>query len=202
MMQPFIVQTGLLAAIPMPNVDTDVIMPKQFLKGIDRSDMARGVFHELRSAPDRYPDFAFNRPGLTQPRFLVTGPNFGCGSSREHAVWGLMQFGICAIIGTTFGGIFADNADNNGLLIIRGTEAMVAGLTERAETGPCTITIDLEAQVIALADGALLSFDIGADQKAALLAGQDAIARTVALLDDLDGFEARYRAARPWLATA
>ncbi|MAU21624.1 MAG: 3-isopropylmalate dehydratase small subunit [Martelella sp.] len=197
-MQPFTVETGVIASIPTPNIDTDVIMPKQFLKGIDRKGLARGIFYDLRSSPETYPDFALNRPATASPKFLVTGPNFGCGSSREHAVWGLMQFGIRAIIGTTFGGIFADNADNNGLLLIVCTPDDVDRLHEVASQSACEITIDLECQTIALADR-VIPFEIGAERKAAMLAGEDAIGRTEAILNDLDAFETRYFAERPWL---
>ncbi|MGV0817200.1 3-isopropylmalate dehydratase small subunit [Martelella sp. AMO21009] len=197
-MQPFKVETGVIASIPLSNVDTDVIMPKQFLKGIDRKGLARGVFYDLRSSPETYPDFALNRAATASPKFLATGPNFGCGSSREHAVWGLMQFGIRAIIGTTFGGIFADNADNNGLLLIACNPDDVDRLHEVASQSACEITIDLERQTIALADR-VISFGIGAERKAAMLAGEDAIGRTEAILNDLDAFETRYFAERPWL---
>lgn len=197
-MQPFRTETGLLASIPMSNVDTDVIMPKQFLKGVDREGLAHGVFFDLRSRPGEHPDFALNRPELANPKFLVTGPNFGCGSSREHAVWGLMQFGVRAIVGTSFGGIFADNAENNGLLILRCHEPLVANLHRCAEAAPCEITIDLEAQTIRMG-GTEFTFAIPAEQKAAVLAGRDHIDRTLDMLGDFDGFEQQYLAARPWL---
>lgn len=198
MMQPFKVETGLIASIPMANIDTDVIMPKQFLKGIDRKGLARGVFYDLRSAPEKHPDFALNRPGFAQPKFLATGPNFGCGSSREHAVWGLMQFGIRAILGTSFGGIFADNAANNGLLVLSLPDVDIARIASAAHDLPCDITINLEAQTIALPDQTL-GFEIEADRKEAMLAGQDAIARTEAVMTGFDAFEAAYLSDRPWL---
>ena len=182
----------------MANVDTDVIMPKQFLKGIDRKGLARGVFHDLRAAPDKHPDFALNRPGLERSKFLATGPNFGCGSSREHAVWGLMQFGVRAIFGTSFGGIFADNAANNGLLIVALPEDDVDTLHEAAAQVPCDVTVNLRLQSITLPH-AEISFSIESDQKAALLAGQDAIARTLAVMNDFEAFERRHLSEHPWL---
>src|SRR4051812_15609820 len=125
-MQPFTTVTGPAAALPAANVDTDVIMPKQFLKGIDRSGLDRGTFFDLRFDAEGQPrsEFILNRPAWADARFLVVGPNFGCGSSREHAVWGLLQLGIRAIIGTSFAGIFADNAGNNGLLLVTLDAAM------------------------------------------------------------------------------
>lgn len=200
-MRPFRSESGLLASIPMANIDTDVIMPKQFLKGIDRQGLDRGVFYDLRSNPSAHPDFALNQAGLAAPHFLVTGPNFGCGSSREHAVWGLVQFGIRAIIGTTFGGIFADNALNNGLLILRCPEEVVTRLDAQARPIPCEITVDLERQTIVRAHE-VLRFDISAEHRAALLSGHDAIARSAALLGDFASFEERYLAERQWLVAS
>ena len=202
MMQPFRSETGLLASIPTSNVDTDVIMPKQFLRGIDRKGLARGVFHELRADPAQHPDFALNHPDLKGAIFLVVGPNFGCGSSREHAVWGLMQYGIRAIIGTSFGGIFSDNAANNGLLLLSCPEDRVERLHRAAtDSLPCIMTLDLERQVIALESGEM-PFEIDAGRKAAILSGQDQIARTESLLHGFDGFETLYQQERPWLRLA
>ena len=150
-MQPFTTVLGPAAALPAANVDTDVIMPKQFLKGIDRNGLAQGALHGLRFAEDGTPraDFVLNRPEWADARFLVVGPNFGCGSSREHAVWGLMQLGIRALIGTTFAGIFGDNAANNGLLLIRLEETDLATLRERAlDAANNTLTVDLPGQTV------------------------------------------------------
>src|SRR5690606_24743841 len=120
-MQPFTTVSGVAAPFLAANVDTDVIMPKQFLKGIDRNGLDRGVFFDLRFLQDGNlnPEFVLNQAPWSQSSFLVVGPNFGCGSSREHAVWGLKQLGIRAIIGTSFAGIFFDNCQRNGVLLIQ-----------------------------------------------------------------------------------
>jgi 3-isopropylmalate/(R)-2-methylmalate dehydratase small subunit len=148
---PFLVRTGAAAAMPAANVDTDVIMPKQFLKGIDRAGLDKGLFHGLRfdanGAPN--PDFVLNQPAWTKARFLVVGPNFGCGSSREHAVWGLKQFGIEALIGTRYAGIFFDNCARNGLLALEADENTVDALMALAnDAGDNVFSIDLPNQTI------------------------------------------------------
>ncbi|GLS45850.1 3-isopropylmalate dehydratase small subunit [Methylobacterium brachythecii] len=201
-MQPFDTVTGPAASLPAANVDTDVIMPKQFLKGIDRSGLAIGAFHTLRfdAAGAPRPDFVLNRPEWAETRFLVVGSNFGCGSSREHAVWGLLQLGIRAIIGTSFAGIFADNAANNGLLLISldpERVGMLAGLAADPERN--RLTIDLPGQVILAGDATRMAFDIPATRKDALVRGLDAIGTTLDQAGAIRAFEERYHAARPWL---
>lgn len=149
-MEKFLRVTGPAAPLPTANIDTDVIMPKIFLKGIDRAGLSQGVFHDLRFDGNGVarPGFILNQPAMQGCRFLITGPNFGCGSSREHAVWGLLQYGIRAVIGTSFAGIFADNAANNGLLLVSLDDADLARLM--AEVGPegGVIEVDLEDCVI------------------------------------------------------
>lgn len=134
-MQTFTQVTGKVAPMMDPNVDTDVIMPKQFLKGIDRKNLDRGLFFDLRLNADGTPnpDFILNRPQWKGSAFMVVGPNFGCGSSREHAVWGLQQTGIRALIGTSFAGIFGDNCQRNGILLIRLTPEAVARVAAAAQ---------------------------------------------------------------------
>lgn len=202
-MQPFTTVTGTAAALPAANVDTDVIMPKQFLKGIDRNGLAQGALHGLRFADDGTPraDFVLNRPEWADTRFLVVGPNFGCGSSREHAVWGLMQLGIRALIGTTFAGIFGDNAANNGLLLIRLDETDLATLRERAlHPANNILTVDLPGQTLSTGDGHVVPFEIAPLRKDAMVRGLDAIGSTLGHAADIHAFETRYRAERPWLA--
>lgn len=191
--------TATAAVLAGANIDTDVIMPKQFLKGIDRTGLARGLFHDLRFDADGAADPAFvlNWPGMEQCRILLTGPNFGCGSSREHAVWGMLQYGIRAVIGTTFGAIFADNAGNNGLLLI-GLEPEMQSALMAAASGGAEVTIDLEMQVIA-AGLLTVPFAIEPSLRRAIMLGLDRIGETLLLADQIRKFETDYFASAPWL---
>lgn len=201
-MTPFTMVSGVAAALPAANIDTDVIMPKQFLKGVDRQGLDRGVFHDLRldAAERPRPGFILNQQPWTTACFLVTGPNFGCGSSREHAVWGLSQLGIRALIGTSFAGIFADNCARNGLLLITLPPELIDDLLSRAaDPGRCRLAIDLAGQLLTFDDGGAVGFDIEPPRKAALLRGLDAVGQTLERLADIDAFEQVHRAARPWL---
>lgn len=200
-MEPFVRVSGRAAPLPLPNVDTDVIMPKTFLKGIDRSGLDVGAFNLLRfrdGRPD--PDFILNKPGWQDAKFLVVGPNFGCGSSREHAVWGLQQLGIRALIGSSFAGIFNDNCRNNGLLTVVLTPKTVARLLEAASRPESNcLTVDLQAQTVVLeASGTTIRFEIEPSRREALLNGLDAIGVTLADAGAIRAFEARHRAATPW----
>ncbi len=202
-MEPFTIVAGTAAALPAANIDTDVIMPKQFLKGIDRSGLDHGTLHNLRfdTSGARRPDFVLNRSEWAETRFLVVGPNFGCGSSREHAVWGLLQLGIRAIIGTSFAGIFNDNAANNGLLLIS-LEKVDALSALAADPERNRLTIDLSEQVVRTVDGMLVAFDISPLQKAALMRGLDAIGSALDNADAIRAFEANHHAAQPWLSAS
>ncbi|MFJ9991996.1 3-isopropylmalate dehydratase small subunit [Pseudomonas putida] len=202
-MQPFLTETGIAAPFLAANVDTDVIMPKQFLKGIDRNGLDRGVFFDLRfaagGAPN--PDFVLNQAPWQHARFLVVGPNFGCGSSREHAVWGLKQLGIRALIGSSFAGIFFDNCQRNGVLLIQLDEAEVKGIGQLvSEPGSAELRIDLEQQRIELHNGRSIDFQIDQLRKQALLLGLDAIGSTLQRTEQIRAFEARHLQAHPWLA--
>jgi 3-isopropylmalate/(R)-2-methylmalate dehydratase small subunit len=184
------------------NVDTDVIMPKQFLKGIDRSGLDRGVFFDLRFLNDgtANPEFVLNKAPWQNASFLVVGPNFGCGSSREHAVWGLQQLGIRALIGTSFAGIFYDNCQRNGILVITLQPAEVKALGERVgQEDTAVIAIDLANQHIQLAGGQAIGFEIEALRKQALILGLDAIGSTLQRREEIQAFETRHRGANPWL---
>ena len=202
-LQPFTRVSGKAAPMLAANVDTDVIMPKQFLKGIDRAGLDRGLFFDLRFLADGQPnpDFVLNQPAWQGASFLVTGPNFGCGSSREHAVWGLQQMGIRALIGSSFAGIFYDNCQRNGVLVISLDEAVLQRLgatvsqPERAQ-----IDVDLQAQQIHLADGEVIEFNIDALRKTSLLLGLDAIGNTLQRRAQIQTFEQRHLAENPWLA--
>ncbi|AFT71358.1 3-isopropylmalate dehydratase small subunit 1 [Alloalcanivorax dieselolei B5] len=202
-MEPFTNVRGAAAPMLSANIDTDVIMPKQFLKGIDRSGLDKGVFHDLRFLPDgrKNPDFVLNQAPWYDAKFLVVGPNFGCGSSREHAVWGLRQLGIRALIGSSFAGIFFDNCKRNGVLLIELTQEQVGGVGKSvSEEDAAVIEIDLPAQKISLADGTTLDFAIDGLRKDALVSGLDAIGGTLKLSDEIEQFERRHFAARPWLS--
>lgn len=201
-MIPFGQVAGVAAPMMAPNVDTDVIMPKMFLKGVDRSGLGEGAFNLLRfSGGKPNPDFILNQEGYRNACFLVVGPNFGCGSSREHAVWGLQQLGIRALIGTSFAGIFNDNCANNGLLTISLDPGVVTELAQAvADSSRNDVTIDLAAQTIRFDCGRRsIAFDIEPDRKEAFLTGRDFIASTLVFADDIRAFEARHRAENPWI---
>ncbi|QUE90344.1 3-isopropylmalate dehydratase small subunit [Pseudomonas sp. SCA2728.1_7] len=201
-LQPFTQVSGQAAPLLAANVDTDVIMPKQFLKGIDRQGLDRGLFFDLRFLRDGSPnpDFVLNQPAWQGASFLLVGPNFGCGSSREHAVWGLQQMGIRALIGSSFAGIFYDNCQRNGVLLITLEEAQVqriGQLVGQAETA--RVNIDLETQRISLADGTVIDFQIDTLRKTALLLGLDAIGSTLQRREQIKAFERQHLANNPWL---
>jgi 3-isopropylmalate/(R)-2-methylmalate dehydratase small subunit len=202
-LQPFTEVSGQAAPLLAANVDTDVIMPKQFLKGIDRQGLDHGLFFDLRFLRDGQPDpdFVLNQPAWQGASFLVVGANFGCGSSREHAVWGLQQMGIRALIGSSFAGIFYDNCQRNGVLLITLEEAQVqriGQLVGQAETA--RISIDLEAQHIGLADDTVIEFQIDTLRKTALLLGLDAIGSTLQRREQIKAFERQHLANNPWLS--
>jgi 3-isopropylmalate/(R)-2-methylmalate dehydratase small subunit len=200
-MTPFHRVSGVAAAVMSQNVDTDVIMPKMFLKGIDRSGLGEGAFNLLRfKAGKPNPDFVLNREGYRDACFLVVGPNFGCGSSREHAVWGLQQLGIRALIGTTFAGIFDDNCANNGLLTISLDRQTIGALAEIvSDPASNQLTVDLDQQIIRLCYGLVVPFPIEAARKDAFLSGRDAIGSTLAFADEIRAFEVRHGVENPWL---
>ena len=202
-MQPFTTISGSAAPFLAANIDTDVIMPKQFLKGIDRQGLDRGLFFDLRflASGEPNPDFVLNQPAWQDAAFLVTGRNFGCGSSREHAVWGLKQVGIRALIGTTFAGIFYDNCQRNGVLAIQLDAAQLKQIAEVISV-PATaqIRVNLPGQTIELADGTRIAFEIDALRKHSLLLGLDAIGTTLQRTEQIRAFEARHLAENPWLA--
>jgi len=202
-MQPFTQVSGKAAPMLAANVDTDVIMPKQFLKGIDRAGLDRGLFFDLRFLPsgEPNPQFILNQPAWQGAKFLVTGPNFGCGSSREHAVWGLKQMGIQALIGSSFAGIFYDNCQRNGVLTIVLEEPqvqMLGKLVSQPETAQ--IEVDLPAQEIRLKDGQVMPFKIDELRKNALLLGLDAIGSTLQKREQILAFQQRHLAENPWLS--
>jgi 3-isopropylmalate/(R)-2-methylmalate dehydratase small subunit len=201
-LQPFTRVTGKAAPMLAANIDTDVIMPKQFLKGIDRNGLDRGLFFDLRflASGEPNPEFVLNQPAWQGASFMVVGPNFGCGSSREHAVWGLKQMGIRALIGSSFAGIFYDNCQRNGVLLITLEEAVLQRLGQMvSQPEQAQISVDLEAQEILLADGQVIGFQIDTLRKTALLLGLDAIGTTLQRREQIKAFEREHLAANPWL---
>jgi 3-isopropylmalate/(R)-2-methylmalate dehydratase small subunit len=190
------------APLPLPNVDTDVIMPKQFLKGITRDDLARGLFFDLRfdDAGAERADFILNRPPYRKPSFLIVGPNFGCGSSREHAVWGLAQFGIRSLLGTSFASIFQDNCFRNGVLPVA-LPAEQINLIQAVCSDPARnrMCVDLVTESLSLADGTLIRFTLDPLRRDDLLNGRDPIASTLRFAADIEAFEQAHWSARPWL---
>lgn len=192
---------GIAAVLLRANIDTDIIMPKQYLKGIDRSGLAEGLFRPLRFREDGSldPEFPLNRERGSAARILVTGPNFGCGSSREHAVWGLQQWGFVAVIGTTFGGIFRDNALNNNLLVVELDADQVEGLVATISRNPATIvSVDLERQRVDCG-GTSYRFAIDPERRDQILLGQDRIARSLALEGNIKEFESAHWMRQPWM---
>ncbi|WP_421526046.1 3-isopropylmalate dehydratase small subunit [Pseudomonas yamanorum] len=201
-LQPFTRVTGNAAPMLAANIDTDVIMPKQFLKGIDRNGLDRGLFFDLRflASGEPNPEFVLNQSAWQGASFMVVGPNFGCGSSREHAVWGLKQMGIRALIGSSFAGIFYDNCQRNGVLLITLEEAVLQRLGQMvSQPEQALISVDLEAQEILLADGQVIGFQIDTLRKTALLLGLDAIGTTLQRSEQIKVFERGHLAANPWL---
>lgn len=203
-MEAFKAVTGIAAPMMAANVDTDVIMPKQFLKGIDRQGLDRGLFYDLRFLPDgsENPEFILNTTAWRGATFLVVGPNFGCGSSREHAVWGMKQLGIRALIGTSFAGIFNDNCLRNGVLTVCVSEdelRLIADDIARAESN--TLTLNLEEQTLQTVSHRL-PFSVDALKKEMLVNGLDAIGFTLSFKEDILRFEESYFSANPWHKTA
>ena len=202
-MDKFTTLTGVAAPLDMINVDTDMVIPKQFLTTIERSGLGRGLFFEMRFDADgnENPDFVLNKPQYRDAKILVTGENFGCGSSREHAPWALLGFGITCVIAPSFADIFYNNCFKNGILPIRLPKEDVEKLLDDAERGAnATLTIDLEAQTIQGPDGGEIRFDVEEFKKHCLLNGLDDIALTMEHVDKIDSFEEGHKTAQPWLA--
>ncbi|OPG72144.1 3-isopropylmalate dehydratase small subunit [Pseudomonas ogarae] len=201
-MQPFDTVSGSAAPFLASNIDTDVIMPKQFLKGIDRKGLDRGLFFDLRflESGEPNPEFILNQPAWNDAVFLVVGPNFGCGSSREHAVWGLKQVGIRALIGTSFAGIFYDNCQRNGVLALQVSEEQLKQIAVVISVGETAkISVNLPDQRIELADGSVIHFQIDELRKQSLLLGLDAIGTTLQRTEQIRNFETRHLSENPWL---
>ncbi|MEM1287960.1 MAG: 3-isopropylmalate dehydratase small subunit [Pseudomonadota bacterium] len=191
-------------AVPMPviNIDTDMILPKQFLKTIKRTGLGKALFFEQRYFEDGgdNPDFILNKPAYSGAQILVAGDNFGCGSSREHAPWALLDFGIRCVISTSIADIFYNNCFKNGILPITVTEAQLQDLMIDAERGQnARLTVDLETQTITRPDGETVGFDLDPFRKHCLLNGLDDIGLTLEKSSDIQQFEDKIGGSRPWV---
>ena len=200
-MDKFTTLTGIAAPMPLVKIDTDMIIPKQFLKTIHRSGLGKNLFDEMRYNADgtENPDFVLNKPAWRGAEIIVAGDNFGCGSSREHAPWALLDYGIRCVISTSFADIFYNNCFKNGLLPIKVSPEDLEKLFEDADRGAnATLSIDLEKQEIRGPDGGVVKFDIDPARKHIMLNGLDDIAQTQLKKDKITSFEAKSQAARPW----
>jgi 3-isopropylmalate/(R)-2-methylmalate dehydratase small subunit len=200
-MQKFTELTGVAAPLPMINVDTDMIIPKDYLKTIERTGLGKGLFAELRYNDDgsENKDFILNQPAYRKAQILVAGDNFGCGSSREHAPWALLDFGIRCVISTSFADIFFNNCFKNGILPVTVSKEDLAKLMDDAERGAnATITVDLASQEIHGPDGGTVKFEVDAFRKHCLLNGLDDIDLTLEKRDRIARYEEQAALARPW----
>ena len=199
-MDKFTTLTGIAAPLPLINVDTDMIIPKQFLKTIQRSGLGKNLFDEMRYATDgaEIPDFVLNKPAYRNAQILVGGDNFGCGSSREHAPWALLDFGIRCVIAPAFADIFYNNCFKNGILPIVLPQEIVDQLMDDAQNGAnATLTVDLENQTITRPDGQTVTFEVDAFRKHCLLNGLDDIGLTMEKSAAIESFEANAAQDRP-----
>jgi 3-isopropylmalate/(R)-2-methylmalate dehydratase small subunit len=200
-MEKFTTLRGVAAPLPMVNVDTDMIIPKQFLKTTKRTGLGSALFFEMRTRPDgsENPDFVLNKPAYKNAKLLIAGANFGCGSSREHAPWALLDFGIRCVIAPSFADIFYNNCFKNGILPIAIPQAEVDSLMGDASLGAnAVISIDLEKQEITRPDGSRIPFDIDPFRKQCLLNGWDDIGLTMQHEKEIAEFESRRRLSEPW----
>ncbi len=194
--------TGIAAPMPLVNIDTDMIIPKLFLKTIKRSGLGKNLFDEMRFNEDgsENPNFVLNKPAYRDTAILVAGDNFGCGSSREHAPWAIKDFGITCVISTSFADIFFSNCFKNGILPIVLPQEQVDKLMKDAEKGAnARMAIDLEAQEITTSDGDVIAFDVDAFKKQCLLEGLDDIDLTLQKSDSIAKFETMAATSRPWV---
>ena len=200
-MEKFTILEGVAAPLKMINVDTDMVIPKQYLKTIKRTGLGKGLFSEMRFKDDgsENPDFVLNKPAYRNAKILVADDNFGCGSSREHAPWALLDFGIRCVISTSFGDIFYNNCFKNGILPIRVSPEDLEKLFDDADRGAnSTLTVDLEEQVIRGPDGGEVRFEIDPFRKHCLLKGLDDIGLTKQKTEKIVSYEKKATEARPW----
>jgi len=199
-MQKFDQLTGAAAPMPMANIDTDQIIPKQFLKTVEREGLAKGLFYDFRYDFDGRlkPDFVLNQAAYQGVKMIVAGDNFGCGSSREHAPWALMDFGVRCVISTSFADIFYNNCFSNGLLPVVLKPDEVQALMAEAKGGNHVFSVDLDSQTVTAPSGQSFRFDIAADRKEKMLKGLDAIGETLEHASAIDRFEEKRRMTRAW----
>ena len=201
-MDKFTTLTGIAAPMPLVNIDTDMIIPKQFLKTIKRSGLGVNLFDEMRYTQDgkEIPEFVLNQPAYRKAEILVAGDNFGCGSSREHAPWALLDFGIRCVISTSFADIFFSNCFKNGILPVVLPQAAVDHLMDDARKGAnARITVDLENQTVTASDGTSFGFDVDPFKKHCLLNGLDDIGLTLEKSASIQTFEKAAAQSRPWV---
>ena len=201
-MEKFNTLTAVAAPMPLVNIDTDMIIPKQFLKTIHRSGLGKNLFDEMRfdREGNEISDFVLNQPAYRKSEIIVAGDNFGCGSSREHAPWALLDFGIRCVISTSFADIFFNNCFKNGILPVVLPEEAVNALMDDARNGEnARLTVDLESQTVTASDGTEYHFDVDPTRKHNLLNGLDDIGQTLERSAAIDSFEATASQARPWV---
>jgi 3-isopropylmalate/(R)-2-methylmalate dehydratase small subunit len=201
-MDKFTTLSGVAAPLPLINIDTDMIIPKQFLKTIKRTGLGANLFDEMRFTKNgaEIPDFVLNQAAYRKARILVAGANFGCGSSREHAPWALADFGIRCVIAASFADIFYNNSFKNGILPIILPQQQVDLLMEDAKKGAnAVLTVDLESQTISRPDGRKIAFDLDPFRKHCLLNGLDDIGLTLQKQSKIDSFESARKLSQPWL---
>ena len=203
-MEKFTTLRGVAAPLPMVNVDTDMIIPKNFLKTIKRTGLKEGLFYEMRwTADGQKKDFILDQPAYQNAKIIVAGPNFGCGSSREHAPWALLDFGIRCVISEGFADIFYNNCFKNGILPIKVPKEVIDKLMDDASRGSnAVIEVDLEKQEIKGPDGGTVHFEIDAFRKHCLMNGLDDIGLTMEKKSEIDDFETRQKDSQPWLHAA
>ncbi|MDP2618952.1 MAG: 3-isopropylmalate dehydratase small subunit [Hyphomicrobiales bacterium] len=201
-MEKFTTLSGVAAPLDMINVDTDMIIPKQYLKTIARTGLGKGLFTEMRYHDDgsENPDFVLNKPAYRNAKILIAGENFGCGSSREHAAWALLDFGIRCVVAPSFADIFHSNSAKNGMLLVTLPRREIDKLLDDAARGAnATLTVDLESQEIRGPDGGVIAFDIDPFTKHCLINGLDDIGLTLDKAQAIEAHERKLRETRPWL---
>jgi 3-isopropylmalate/(R)-2-methylmalate dehydratase small subunit len=201
-MKPFSQLTGTAAPLPIANIDTDQIIPKQFLKTVSREGLSKGLFFDLKTKADGSPDpeFVLNRPAYAKASILIAKENFGCGSSREHAPWALLDQGLSCVIAPSFADIFYNNCFKNGLLPVTLPRDVVDQLLDQAGGPNHIFSVDLASQTVTAPDGKVHRFDIDQGRKASLLAGLDDIGETLQHAGAISAFEEKRKLSQPWLA--